>query len=97
MNNEKTENKPNDGGSAFPCRKLTHYESDMNGAPVPVYDAIGGVTKREYYAVKALQGMLSNSFKELLDAAQTQKNQVIEVTAQMAFIYADAMIKAGAE
>lgn len=58
--------------------------------PVPVVDqeccgrfesGYGGMSLRDYFAAKALQGLLSG------------RNHIAEVSVQLAYEYADAMIK----
>lgn len=71
--------------------------SDTPAFPVPetVYDDKSfqpdykGMTLRQYYAAKALQGLLTRPL--------TQGNYQIDQTVKLAFEYADLMLEAGKE
>ncbi|MBN5205364.1 hypothetical protein JY462_11105 [Serratia marcescens] len=68
------------GGQAFPMLGNVGYNSD--------WQVEDGMTLRDYFAAKAMQGMLSNSVMwDLLN-----ENQVKHV-ARDAFLVADAMLK----
>ena len=64
----------NTGGPAFPC-DLTAYDEE-------VVKNIQGMTLRDYFAAKAMQGMLANGESGL------------QTLSQAAYILADAMLKA---
>lgn len=84
----------NDGGAAFPTEKHKHKWYD--GEPIDHdHEHLSGMSLRDYFAAKAMQGMLANS--EMQTAmGQLMKQQKdynpIERTAIAAYRYADAMI-----
>ena len=51
----------NTGGPAFP-RPFSFHEGDVRGGPRLAQD---GMTLRDYFAAKAMQGSLSNEFELL--------------------------------
>ena len=64
------------GGPAFPFGQI----SEATGQPVNgFYDP--GMTLRDYFAAKALEGLLSG------------RNHIAEVNVRLAYEYADAMLK----
>lgn len=67
----------NDGGPAFPFLEL-------DGAGMP-YQQNPGVTVRDYFAAKAMQGMLGGHWP---DSADTEE------TVRRAYLMADSMLKA---
>jgi hypothetical protein len=71
----------NDGGPAFPCV----YYSEPIGSIGPQFTIKGGMTLRDYFAGKALQGMI---------ASCTQQNWQEEYAAKASYQLADAMLKA---
>jgi len=82
-----------DGGPAFPqpC-------TDQGYAANTPYDmAGGGMSLRDYFAAKAMQGVLANSefekFRQSLDEDIPEEIQ-IEAIATMSYEIADAMIEA---
>lgn len=77
--------KINDGGPVFPSGDFQNMEP------------LNGLTKREWFAGMALQGMLADSND--VPKSELKKHGVEEVhdyIAQAAFEYADAMIKESA-
>jgi hypothetical protein len=74
--------KKDDGGSAFPSYVFT--EDSRTGADNP------GMTLRDYFAAKALQGMLSVVEVQ----AQVGKGVTMENVANASYEWADAMLKA---
>jgi len=73
----------NDGGPAFPCMPPQDTVAGAaTGYPYP--DA--GMTLRDYFAAKALAGML----------ADTNRSGAFEAFARDAYGFADAMLKARA-
>ena len=75
MSENKTAKTPADGGSAFPS---TQYVSGIS----PTGHSVG-MTLRDYFAAKAMQGMMANSW-----------NSNYGDWAEHAYIMADAMLKA---
>ena len=71
--------KTNDGGPAF----ATQLETNRDG-----YAITGGMTIRDYFAAKALQGWLSNP---------GPSDETINEVAQWSYRMADAMLKARTE
>jgi len=80
----------NDGGPVFPCTWVN--DSDVNatapnGEVVPpggkVY--LNGTSLRDYFAAKALQGILANG--GILDGGRSE-----DIDTQTAFQYADRML-----
>ncbi len=74
-----------DGGPAFPCPALTHREEIAGGrARIRVtHRAVQGMTLRDYFAGQALGGL---SADPKFDADDIR-------TAELAYRYADAMLK----
>lgn len=73
-------NKENNGGPAFPQFKWDLVES-------LVYMPEGSVTIRDYFAAKAMQGVLASGNCHI----QAQENA--GMIAQIAYLYADAMLE----
>lgn len=76
----------NDGGPAFP-----HWDG-------PTGKVISGLSKREWFAGMALQGYLSNptSFgPPVPESDKYNPRLVADVSANFAYMLADAMIRAG--
>ena len=67
----------NTGGPAFPVP----YSNENDGPTVMPSE---GMTLRDYFAAKAMQGLLINEYKDF----------VMEEFAEMAYAMADAMLKA---
>jgi hypothetical protein len=69
----------NTGGPAFPSKRRIHRD----GYPTNEFEPVNGMTLRDYFAAKAMQGMMH-------DVTQP----VGEVIAAWAYEVADAMLKA---
>ena len=67
----------NKSGPAFP-----QCSYNMRGG----YDITGGMTLRDYFAAKAMQGLIERGFTEFGNAASQYAN--------LAYEYADAMLEA---
>lgn len=76
--------KHNDGGPAFPAWELS-------GAGNPEMTCFG-MTLRDYFAAKAMQGMLAYPGDE--SWGSHHNNNTADGVAKMAFWYSDAMIAA---
>ena len=70
-------NEIKDGGPAFPMPAHT----DQNGTRVPM---AGGMTLRDYFAAKAMQGLMNTEYR-LTDASYKAKQS---------YAIADAMLRA---
>lgn len=73
------------GGSAFPC-DLTAYDKE-------VQIEMGGMTLRDYFAAKALQGMCANTNDDH-NPYEMSYAEYVEEIAGSAYLLADAMLKA---
>lgn len=73
----------NTGGSAFP--KAGHEFSEMEWVPSA---AESGMTLRDYFAAKALQGFIAS------EQPGDEEFLTIDMYARDAYKYADAMLKA---
>jgi hypothetical protein len=77
-----------EGGSAFP-ELDRNWDNDLGRY---VYGSIGGMTLRDYFAAKAMQGMLgalAASSSGLHDDFRKSANAITE----MSYFVADAMLK----
>lgn len=76
------------GGPAFP----TDYHSECPECKTTVYGATshGGMTLRDYFAAKALTGLLSYPGQE--GRGSHHSNSTPDLTARDAYVYADAML-----
>lgn len=64
------------------------------GVGEPQYSAdVSGMSLREWYAGRALTGLLVSDYGNPVEASEETRL----ATARVAFAYADAMVKAGAE
>lgn len=80
----------NNGGPAFPDLKATKVESSYGGVYVDQYEAIGGLSIRDYFAAKALQGFAAH-----LNGAHVRYQEThAQANARLAYEYADAMLQA---
>jgi hypothetical protein len=70
-------NNTNTGGPAFPFPAYTYPNGEINHGE-------GGMTLRDYFAAKALQGLLSDSYDF------SDRNRI----AVKAYDFADSMLKA---
>lgn len=87
------------GGSAFPQPIGIGPAGDVM-TPGQYFTDSDGLTKREWFAGMAIQGMLaahaSNIFEDVMDVDIEQKAAVVNATlAEMAYGIADAMISEG--
>ena len=71
----------NTGGSAFP----------NEGGPGNLWND-KGMTLRDYFAAKAMAGMLADP--DTARTVQKARRKMDEAVAELAYMYADAMIKA---
>lgn len=78
---------------AFPDYEAV-YDRDGSEFTLKGLRSIGGMSLREWYAGKAMQGMLANpqlAAAHAIQASDSDKN-VAEITASIAKVYADALI-----
>lgn len=77
----------NDGGSAFPHPKL-------NVDDFVQFDADNGMSFRDYVAVNAFQGLLSNpqAFKHYSNNYKKSPEDIGKTLAENAYIWADDML-----
>ena len=77
------------GGPAFPCETVG---TDKHGEYRLPYQ---GMTLRDYFAAKAMQGYLSNSWQaKELDSLGESSSQQMAIVAEISYAMADAMLKA---
>lgn len=74
-------NEINTGGPAFPGFKLTSAHGNMTSAQGSEYTPIGGMSLRDYFAAKAMQGILAGNSTKVHEIAQAS------------YIVADVMLK----
>lgn len=83
----------NDGGSAFP--RTTHHRHSNGGSIHTDVDTTPGMTLRDYFAAAALTGSFSSPAATAFGAAAEDHNQNVEdFMSEMAYEFADAMLKA---
>ena len=87
-----TPNPQDDGGPAFPCDPFIASEPGHQSVAKRLAE---GMSLRDYFAAKALNGMLSNDSDDEFYSADF--SEVTRRYAQMAYQYADAMIRARQE
>ena len=78
--------KPNDGGPAFPVKK---FDNDIGD-----YYLSSGMTLRDYFAAKAMQGMITSLTEfdpTLLDGKSIIVNRPRDIS-ELAYTYADTML-----
>ena len=81
----------NTGGAAFPQLEVVSGERDGHGDAIEAYTiATGGMTLRDYFAAKALQGMHAS----LADSVNWPDGDGVKKIAEVAYSQADAMIAA---
>ncbi|MDR9051735.1 hypothetical protein [Burkholderia multivorans] len=101
-------NKINDGGPAFPTGlKATRIEmagGRYEGTHVAEYAAAApGITLRDYFAAKALQGLLADPSTNTAinstdrDFIEREQQKFADLTARAAYRMADAMLRARGE
>jgi hypothetical protein len=76
------------GGPAFPCLEATVTGIDSDGQERIDTEAHGGMTLRDYFAAKALQGLAAH----VVGAAKHSNETGPQAHARLAYAYADAMI-----
>lgn len=77
-----------DGGPAFPTRDKIGEEADFCGVWRDVFGDFGGMTLRDYFAAKAVQGILAHPDCKDID------QEIAMMAAKESFMVADAMLKA---
>ena len=85
----------NDGGTAFPGLNAEFTGIDSDGQERFEIQPSGGLSARDYFAAKALQGIISAP-AVWSDCGYTPVNglSIIDNNALLAYQYADAMIQA---
>lgn len=83
------------GGPAFPVGDVV--ERDEKGhLHGPVISSVG-MTMLDYFAAKAMQGYLANSWQaETLDSTGESSSEQMAIVAEISYLMADAMLKARA-
>ncbi len=77
---------------AYPAIKTdAAYDGDGRGVPYSNVYSVGGLTKREYFAAMAMQGLLACDGERCFSAALTLKDSR-EERAKSAIAYADALL-----
>lgn len=83
-------NMINDGGPAFPT-----YASDHRGAACnTTFEPKGGVTLRDYFAAKAMQGIISLGSNYTYTKEDMGSGTPADAIARYSYQVADAMLKA---
>lgn len=85
----------NDGGPAFPQHVIAYMQArddSSNGVANadPVYEEVGGMTLRDYFAAKAMQALISKSSGQ----DTTGGKDGVPIVAKYAYEYADAILAA---
>lgn len=88
-----TPNPQDDGGPAFPCDPFIASEPGHQSVAKRLAE---GMSLRDYFAAKALQGLLANIANED-EFASGDFRVVTDHYASIAFQYADAMLRARQE
>ena len=81
----------NNGGDAFPKIKKIY---PLDGRDPVTYDGSSGMSLRDYFAAKAMQGMLSRDSSGGGWCPNGSNGNGVERVARYAYEYADAMIQA---
>ena len=66
-------------------------------SPSGAYGAATGMTLRDYFAAKAMQGLLADPPAALIRLAEQEHKSIADTYAHEAYVYADAMLKARAK
>ena len=84
-----------DGGPAFPVLEKFESYDDEAGRYRDVYQPCGGMSLRDYFAAKALGGLLARSDSAVPHCAHCRPvgEDAGEHYADIAYRYADAMLK----
>lgn len=77
----------NNGGAAFPCQSGFDFKNER------VTTTSEGMTLRDYFAAKALQGNLASQDGRFYDLTANQ----VDVLALWSYMMADAMLRASKE
>jgi hypothetical protein len=88
-------NERKDGGPAFPGNP--HHIDNVpdpktGGTVATIYASQQGMTLRDYFAAKAMQGMLANTDDS--DARLHEQGRLFPILARNAYEIADSMLKA---
>lgn len=86
--------KINDGGAAFPSRVITHYVSDGKSGAEPVYETVGGMSLRDWFAGQFFAATLSDREQWLCHMGDKGATPAYNYVASEAYQMADAMLKA---
>jgi hypothetical protein len=89
-----SDEKKNDGGPAFPSTEYNINGGNYGGG-YSIYDQHKGMSLRNYFATRAMQGIRSNeeSMKNMVKMCNDHKIDLHTMIAEVAFAQADAMIK----
>ena len=85
--------KIEDGGPAFPERRMTHVTIGAHGEGVAAYENVGGMSLRDWFAGQALAGMLTMPEHDNGNF-HTNCGEAFIGPARYAYRMADAMIAA---
>ena len=78
----------NNGGPAFPCKKIVSYQTSLfSSEAIPVYEEVGGMTLRDWFAGQALAGMAT-----LYAVAGGASEDIAKANATVSYLMADAML-----
>lgn len=81
------------GGPAFPTyEKIGTEVVNANGDEIDVFGSFGGMTMRDYFAAKAMIGLFG--FWVAVNAKTSINDPDPKIVSEMAYEYADAMLKA---
>ena len=84
-------NNTNTGGPAFPTTVRNHHDAETGGQWSEHIDQ--GMTLRDYFAAKAMQGLIScPDWRE--NVGEEEGIDASDCTARAAYMMADAMLKA---
>ena len=97
-NMTKVDNAPaakDDGGPAFPTAAYSHLAAGVGQQSVPVYVSLLGMSLRDYFAAKAMQGdwAAQNMEHDFQFNSDTTQDRMV-LFAQMYYRMADAMLEA---
>lgn len=80
----------NDGGPAFPVSDVMALEPRTVAEMVSLAH---GMTLRDYFAAKAMQGYLANSWQsQQLDETGDSSREQMAIVAEISYVMADAML-----
>ena len=85
-------NAKKDGGLAFPGKRMELTTNALGPGPNYIEATYPGMTLRDYFAAKAMQGLISSRFLEAASSSGHPSSETAKLVAAFGYAQADAML-----